>query len=143
MKIAKLHKPQRISNLESVIAYSSEEDEENPDELADAEAAANADSISTPTDSTGVQITDRGAETTVRGDGGSRITFSINSPIWIDTADDSTAVDSLRISIPGAYGAGIDIAIPLNNSNSDSVYPPNYMGSGPVEYDQFGNPLYH
>ena len=41
-----------MGNWESVIAYSSEEDEENPDELADAEAAANADS--TATDSTRV-----------------------------------------------------------------------------------------
>ena len=139
MKIVKLHKPQRMGNWESVIAYSSEE--EDPDALADAEAAANADSTST--DSTGVVVTDRGVSTTLEGDTG-RITFFINSPIWIDTADDSTAVDSLRISIPGAYGAGIDIAIPLNNSSSgDSVYPPNYMGPGPVEYDQFGNPLHH
>ena len=123
-----------MGNWESVIAYSGEEEDPNPNALAVPD--------STSTDSTGVVVTDRGVETTVRGDDGSRITFSINSPIWIDTADDSTAVDSLRISIPGAYGAGIDIAIPLNNSSSgDSVYPPNYMGPGPVEYDQFGNPL--
>ena len=121
-----------MGNWESVIAYSGEEEDPNPNALAVPD--------STSTDSTGVVVTDRGVETTVRGDDGSRITFSINSPIWIDTADDSTAVDSLRISIPVAYGAGIDIAIPLNNSSSgDSVYPPNYMG--PVEYDQFGNPL--
>ena len=125
-----------MGNWESVIAYSGEEEDPNPNALAVPD--------STSTDSTGVVVTDRGVETTVRGDDGSRITFSINSPIWIDTADDSTAVDSLRISIPGAYGAGIDIAIPLNNSSSgDSVYPPNYMGPGPVEYDQFGNPLHH
>ncbi len=123
-----------MGNWESVIAYSGEEEDPNPNALAVPD--------STSTDSTGVVVTDRGVETTVRGDDGSRITFSINSPIWIDTADDSIAVDSLRISIPGAYGAGIDIAIPLNNSSSgDSVYPPNYMGPGPVEYDQFGNPL--
>ncbi len=40
--MVKLHKPQRMGNWESVIAYSSEEDEENPDELADSEAAGNA-----------------------------------------------------------------------------------------------------
>ena len=125
-----------MGNWESVIAYSGEEEDPNPNALAVPD--------STSTDSTGVVVTDRGVETTVRGDDGSRITFSINSPIWIDTADDSIAVDSLRISILGAYGAGIDIAIPLNNSSSgDSVYPPNYMGPGPVEYDQFGNPLHH
>ena len=134
--MVKLYKPQRMGNWESVIAYSGEEEDPNPNALAVSD--------STSTDSTGVVVTDRGVETTVRGDDGSRITFSINSPIWIDTADDSIAVDSLRISIPGAYGAGIDIAIPLNNSSSgDSVYPPNYMGPGPVEYDQFGNPLHH
>ena len=38
MKIAKLHKPQRMGNWESVIAYSSEE-EEDPDALANSEAA--------------------------------------------------------------------------------------------------------
>ena len=38
--MVKLYKPQRMGNWESVIAYSSEE--EDPDELANAEDAANA-----------------------------------------------------------------------------------------------------
>ena len=112
MKIAKLHKPQRMGNWKNVLAYSSEEDEENPDALADAEAAANADSTSTPTDSTGVQITERGFSTTSQDSTG-RITFEVNSPVWIDTADDSTEVDSLRINLTGGIVGSIDIAIPL------------------------------
>ena len=140
MKIAKLHKPQPMGNWKNVLAYSSEEDEENPDALADAEAAANPDS----TDNTGVQITDRGLSTT-RQDSTGRITFTLDLPFGKkEGAGDDP--DSTIVSVSGGLfgvSAGIEIAIPLNNSNSDSVYPPNYMGSGPVEYDQFGNPLYH
>ena len=117
MEIAKLHKPQRMGNWKNVLTYSSEEDEENPDALADAEAAANADSTSTPTDSTssGVQITERGISTTSQDSTG-RITFSINPPVWINTADDSTEVDSLMINLSGGIGpisGSIELAIPL------------------------------
>lgn len=140
MKIAKLHKPQRMGNLKNIFAYSSEEDEENPDELADAEAAANADSISTPTDSTGVQRTDRGVETTIRGEN-SRTTFRLESPVG-NREGTGGDPDSTLISISGGlfgFSATIEIAIPVNQ---DPPAPP-YMGSGPVEYDQFGRPLYH
>ena len=115
MKIAKLHKPQRMGNWKNVLAYSSEEDEENPDALAAAEAAANADSTST--DSTAVitssgEPTERGWTQTLTGDLGDRITFELSSPIWIDAANDSTQVDTLRVNFSGP-GASIDIAIPL------------------------------
>ena len=106
--------------------------------MAAAEAAANADSTST--DSTGVVVTNRGLSTT-RQDSTGRITFSINSPIWIETAADSTARDSLRISLSGP-GAAIDIAIPLPESG-EATPQPDYIMPGDVEYDQFGNPLYH
>lgn len=135
MKIAKLHKPQRMGNWKNVLAYSSEE-EEDPDALADAEAAANADSTS----STGVQITERGVSTTSQDSTG-RITFSINSPVWVETAADSTARDSLRISLSGP-GAAIDIAIPLPESGSATPQP-DYIMPGDVEYDQYGRKLVH
>ena len=114
MKIAKLHKPQRMGNWKNVLAYSSEE-EEDPDALAAAEAAANADSTST--DSTAVitssgEPTERGWTQTLTGDLGDRITFELSSPIWIDAANDSTQVDTLRVNFSGP-GASIDIAIPL------------------------------
>ena len=121
MKIVKLHKPQRMGSLENVLAYSGEEEDPNPPNTL-------AVPDSTSTDSTGVVITDRGVETTLEGDGG-RITFSINSPIWIETATDSTELDSLRINIPGAYGAGIDIAIPL--PGGEPTPPPQDSGYCP------------
>ena len=140
MEIAKLHKPQRMGNWKNVLAYSSEEDEENPDALADAEAAANADSTSTPTDSTGVQRTDRGVETTIRGEN-SRTTFRLEGPVG-NREGTGGDPDSTLISISGGifgFSATIEIAIPVNQNPPS----PPYMGPGPVEYDQFGNPLYH
>ena len=119
MKIVKLHKPQRMGNWESVIAYSGEEDEQ-----------AQADS--TATDSTGVQITDRGISTTSQDSTG-RITFSINSPIWFQDAPgpDSTDVDSLMISLTGPFGAGIEMAIPLPVDSEESTPPPQDSGYCP------------
>ena len=115
MKIAKLHKPQRMGSLENVLAYSGEEDEQ-------------ADS--TATDSTGVEITERGLSTT-RQDSTGRITFSINSPVWIADGEgpDSTDVDSLRISLSGP-GAGIDIAIPLPVDSEGGTDTPTPQDSG-------------
>lgn len=133
MKIVKLHKPQRMGNWESVIAYAGEEDEQ-----------AQADS--TAADSTGVQITDRGLSTTSQDSTG-RITFSINSPIWVADGEgpDSTDVDSLRISLTGAGGSGIDMAIPLpvDSEGGNAVPQPDYIMPGDVEYDQFGRKLIH
>ena len=99
MKIAKLHKPQRMGNWESVIAYSSEEDEENPDELADAEAAANADS--TATDSTRVSYgtTPRGLEATVHFPGG-RTTLRVEGRSPVGVTRDTTYITQ-SYTIPG------------------------------------------
>ena len=133
MKIVKLHKPQRMGSLENVLAYSGEEDEQ-----------AQADS--TATDSTSI-ITERGFSTT-RQDSTGRITFSINSPIWIADGEgpDSTDVDSLRFSLTGAGGSGIDIAIPLpvDSEGGNAVPQPSpFPMPGEVEYDQFGRKLIH
>ena len=138
MKIAKLHKPQRMGNWKNVLAYSSEEDEENPDELADAEAAANADSTSTSTDSTGVTTTGRGFKKTIQGEN-ARITFTLETFFGHkDGAGDDP--NSTMINIP-LGPLSIEMALP-HNPNPGPPSPP-YMGPGPVEYDQFGNPLYH
>lgn len=134
MKIVKLHKPQRMGSLENVLAYSGEEDEQ-----------AQADS--TATDSTGVELTERGISTTSQDSTG-RITFSINSPVWIADGEgpDSTDVDSLRISLTGAGGSGIDIAIPLpvDSEGGNAVPQPSpFPMPGEVEYDQYGRKLVH
>ena len=115
MKIVKLHKPQRMGSLENVLAYSGEEEDPNAPAVPD----------STSTDSTGVQITERGISTTSQDSTG-RITFSINSPIWVEDAPgpDSTDVDTLRISLTGAFGSGIDIAIPLPVDSEEGAPPP-------------------
>ena len=138
MQIVKLHKPQRIGNWESVIAYSSEE--ENPDELADAEAAANADStsISTTLDSMGVTTTGRGYQTAIRGDGGTRTTITFQVPFGHKDGGDDPDSTMVNLSLGPV---SIEMAIPIN-PNPGPPSPP-YMGPGPVEYDQFGNPLYH
>ena len=141
MKIAKLHKPQQMGNWKNVLAYSSEEDEENPDELADAEAAANADStsISTTLDSMGVTTTGRGYKKTIQGDGGARTTITFDTPFGHKkgAGDDP---DSTMVNL-SLGPVSIEMAIPIN-PNPGPPSPP-YMGPGPVEYDQFGNPLYH
>ena len=134
MKIVKLHKPQRMGSLENVLAYSGEEDEQ-------------AQSDSTATDSTGVQITERGLSTTSQDSTG-RITFSINSPIWIADGEgpDSTDVDSLRANITGPFGASIDIAIPLpvdSEGGTATPQPSPFPMPGEVEYDQYGRKLVH
>ncbi|MYD62115.1 MAG: hypothetical protein F4W91_13835 [Gemmatimonadetes bacterium] len=133
MKIVKLHKPQRMGSLENVLAYSGEEDEQ-----------VQADS--TATDSTGVQITERGFSTTSQDSTG-RITFELNSPVWIadGVGPDSTDVDSLRVNLTGPFGASIDIAIPLpvDSEGGNAVPQPDYTMPGDVEYDQYGRKLVH
>ena len=110
MKIVKLHKPQRMGSLENVLAYSGEEEDPDPNALAVPDSTS-TDSTAVIT-SSGVQTTERGVSQTLTGDLGDRITFELSSPIWIDTADDSTEVDTLRANFSGP-GASIDIAIPL------------------------------
>ncbi len=114
MKIVKLHKPQRMGSLENVLAYSGEDEE--PDPYTPPNTPADPDSTATDSTavitSTGVQTTERGWTQTLTGDLGDRITFDLSSPIWIETASDSTQVDTLRVNV-SAPGASIDIAIPL------------------------------
>ena len=130
MKIVKLHKPQRMGNWESVIAYAGEEEDPNANALADPD--------STATDSTGVTTTGRGFKKTIEGEN-SRITFTLETFFGHkDGAGDDP--DSTMINIP-AGPLSIEIAIP-RNPNPGPPSPP-YMGPGPVEYDQFGRPLYH
>ena len=127
MKIVKLHKPQRMGSLENVLAYSGEEDEQ-----------AQADS--TATDSTGVQRTDRGFETTLEGDDG-RITFTLDLPFGKkEGAGDDP--DSTIVSVSGGLfgvSAGIEIAVPIPPPTPQ----PDYIMPGDVEYDQYGRKLIH
>ena len=111
MKIVKLHKPQRMGSLENVLAYSGEEEDPNPPNTLAVPDSTSTDSTAVIT-SSGVQETDRGWSQTLTGDLGDRITFEVSSPIWIDAADDSTEVDTLRVELSGP-GASINIAIPL------------------------------
>ncbi len=133
MKIAKLHKPQRMGNWKNVLAYSSEEDEEDPDALADAEAAANADSITATTDSTRVSygMTPRGAEGTLHFPGG-RTTVRVegNSPVGFKPGTDGDP-DSMLITqsytIPVVnitVTSETAVAIEDTGPNQDSGYCP-------------------
>ena len=101
MEIAKLYKPQRMGNWKNVLAYSSEEDEENPDALADAEAAAKADSTTATTDSTYVSYgtTPRGVEGTLHFPGG-RTTIRVEGRSPIGATEDSTYITQ-SYTIPG------------------------------------------
>ena len=98
---------------------------------------SNADSTST--DSTGVVVTNRGAEITISGDG--RATFKLEFPVGIK--DGGADVDSLMIGLSGGIGpisAGIEIAIPLH-----PIYPQPDPTPQPneVEYDYLGRKLTH
>lgn len=126
MKIVKLHKPQRMGSLENVLAYSGEEEDPDPNALAVPDSTS-TDSTAVIT-SSGVQTTERGVSQTLTGDLGDRITFELSSPIWIDTADDSTEVDTLRVNLSGP-GASIDIAIPL--PGGEPTPPPQDSGYCP------------
>ena len=144
MKIVKLHKPQRMSNWESVIAYSSEEDEENPDALADAEAAANADSTTATTDSTRVSFgtTPRGVEGTVHFPGG-RTTIRVEGRSPIGVTEDSTYITQ-SYTIPGTNITITSETALANDGDGGSVLaPPGYIVPGQVEYDTLGRILIH
>ena len=141
MKIAKLHKPQRMSNRNIVLAYQGQEDIPVPEIEVDDDANfdSNLDSIVVTTDSTGVTTTGRGYKKTIYGDGGVRTTITFDTPFGHKkgAGDDP---DSTMVNL-SLGPVSIEMAIPIN-PNPGPPSPP-YMGPGPVEYDQFGNPLYH
>ncbi len=138
MEIRKLYKPQRMGNLESVIAYSGEE--EDPDAQADAEKAVNADSTST-----GVShgMTPRGFEGTLHFPGG-RTTGRIEARSPIGVTDDSLF---LTYSFPIPFTntvVTIETAIARGGEVESSVHPPpGYIVPNQEEYDNLGRKRTH
>lgn len=137
MKIVKLHKPQRMGNWKNVLAYSSEEDEEDPDALADAEAAANADSTRVS-----LGTTPRGVEGTVHFPGG-RTTIRVEGRSPIGVTRDSTYITQ-SYTIPGTNITITSETALANDGDGGTVLgPPGYIVPGQVEYDQYGRKLVH